>query len=255
LSIQYKEYLENSSNSIAPVLPTEEPDNSLSMGDKHLSTIPKTELDEIIKSSVENLVLIPSEFKDFSDNEKSNSIIFDATIKSLSPSPIPVEDSDSHMEEIDLFLATDDLMPPGIENNDYDSEGDIYFLKEFLSDGPLPLLENESSNFDHHDDPPFPRPPLEPRDVEIFFDFEPDTGVLTTKVVKGISEHYVLMPYILPTQPTLCPKINYLLPFSFENKDKVFKTWIAPDLEASHARGFVHRPLELQSFAYGNPIF
>nr|GEY05227.1 reverse transcriptase domain-containing protein [Tanacetum cinerariifolium]GEY08631.1 reverse transcriptase domain-containing protein [Tanacetum cinerariifolium] len=29
---------------------------------------------------------------------------------------------------------------------------------------------------------------------------------------------------------------------------------IAPDLEASRARGFVHRQLEFQSFAYGNPI-
>nr|GEX91533.1 DNA-directed DNA polymerase [Tanacetum cinerariifolium] len=29
---------------------------------------------------------------------------------------------------------------------------------------------------------------------------------------------------------------------------------IAPDLEASHARGFVHHPLELQSLAYGNSI-
>nr|GEZ39823.1 hypothetical protein [Tanacetum cinerariifolium] len=28
----------------------------------------------------------------------------------------------------------------------------------------------------------------------------------------------------------------------------------ATDLEASRARGFVHRPLEFQSFAYGNPI-
>nr|GEV93654.1 DNA-directed DNA polymerase [Tanacetum cinerariifolium] len=33
-SIQYKEYLENSSNAIAPVLPTEEPEYSLSMGDE-----------------------------------------------------------------------------------------------------------------------------------------------------------------------------------------------------------------------------
>nr|GEW38692.1 hypothetical protein [Tanacetum cinerariifolium] len=32
------------------------------------------------------------------------------------------------------------------------------------------------------------------------------------------------------------------------------KALIASDLEASRARGFVHRPLELQSFAYGNPI-
>nr|GEZ42174.1 hypothetical protein [Tanacetum cinerariifolium] len=44
-----------------PVLSTEEPDNSLSMGDEHLDTIPVTELDEFIKSGVENLIPIPSE--------------------------------------------------------------------------------------------------------------------------------------------------------------------------------------------------
>ncbi|GKB96397.1 hypothetical protein Tco_0982534, partial [Tanacetum coccineum] len=57
------------STAVTPVLPTEEPDNSLSMGDEHLSTIPKTESDELIKSSDENLVPIPSESKDFSDIE------------------------------------------------------------------------------------------------------------------------------------------------------------------------------------------
>nr|GEX51130.1 hypothetical protein [Tanacetum cinerariifolium] len=39
-----------------PVLSTEEPDNSLSMGDEHLDTIPATESDEFIKSGVENLI-------------------------------------------------------------------------------------------------------------------------------------------------------------------------------------------------------
>ncbi|GJU31186.1 hypothetical protein Tco_1174775 [Tanacetum coccineum] len=58
---------------ITPDLPTEEPDNSLSMGDEHLSTIPETESDEVIKSSVENLVPIPSEPEDFSDIEKMTS--------------------------------------------------------------------------------------------------------------------------------------------------------------------------------------
>nr|GEY35641.1 hypothetical protein [Tanacetum cinerariifolium] len=46
---------------VTPGLPIEEPDNSLSMGDGHLYTIPATESDEFIKSSVENLVSIPSE--------------------------------------------------------------------------------------------------------------------------------------------------------------------------------------------------
>nr|GEV51786.1 hypothetical protein [Tanacetum cinerariifolium] len=44
-----------------PVLSTEEPGNSLSMGDEHLDTIPATKSDEFIKSGVENLISIPSE--------------------------------------------------------------------------------------------------------------------------------------------------------------------------------------------------
>nr|GEU79091.1 putative ribonuclease H-like domain-containing protein [Tanacetum cinerariifolium] len=71
-----------------------------------------------------------------------NAEITDTILESLSPSSIPVEDSDSHMEEIDLFLATDDLMPPGIENDDYDSERDIHFLEELLSNDPFPILKN-----------------------------------------------------------------------------------------------------------------
>nr|GFD50649.1 hypothetical protein [Tanacetum cinerariifolium] len=49
------------------VLPTEEPDNSLSMGDENLDTISATESDEVIKSSVDDLVLIPSEFERIPD--------------------------------------------------------------------------------------------------------------------------------------------------------------------------------------------
>ncbi|GJU68781.1 hypothetical protein Tco_1255040 [Tanacetum coccineum] len=46
---------------ITPILLTKEPDNSLSMGDEQLDTIPATESDEVIKSSVEDLIPIPSE--------------------------------------------------------------------------------------------------------------------------------------------------------------------------------------------------
>ncbi|GKC44381.1 hypothetical protein Tco_1062103 [Tanacetum coccineum] len=76
--------------------------------------------------------------------EERNSEIADTIVESLSPSPIPVEDSDSLMEEIDLFLASDDSMPPGIEIDDYDSEGGIRFLEELLSNDSSPLPENES---------------------------------------------------------------------------------------------------------------
>ncbi|GKA09269.1 hypothetical protein Tco_0688600 [Tanacetum coccineum] len=133
----------------------------------------------------------------------------DTIIESSSPSPIPVADSDSLMEEIDLFLASDDSMPPGIEDDDYDSERDIRFLEELLNNDSLSLPENESSNLDHFNDPSLSRPPPKPPDVEICFDFEPDTGVVTTKVVKGISEHYVLMHNILPTLPTFYPDSDF----------------------------------------------
>nr|GEZ69735.1 hypothetical protein [Tanacetum cinerariifolium] len=53
---------------ITPILSTEEPDNSLSIGDEHLDTIPVMESDEVIKSSVENLVSIPSESEGIPDN-------------------------------------------------------------------------------------------------------------------------------------------------------------------------------------------
>ncbi|GKE68883.1 hypothetical protein Tco_1526955 [Tanacetum coccineum] len=56
--IQTQEYLKKFSSTITPVLPIEEPDNSLSLGDEHLDTIP----------SVENLVPIPSEFEGISDD-------------------------------------------------------------------------------------------------------------------------------------------------------------------------------------------
>ncbi|GKE49904.1 hypothetical protein Tco_1481162 [Tanacetum coccineum] len=57
---------------ITPVLSTEEPVDSLIMEDEHLDTILATESDELIKSSVENLVPIPSELEDFSDIESDD---------------------------------------------------------------------------------------------------------------------------------------------------------------------------------------
>ncbi|GKG54555.1 hypothetical protein Tco_0560210, partial [Tanacetum coccineum] len=57
--------------------------------------------------------------------EELNSANSDAVIVSFSPSPTPVEGSDSLIVEIDIFLTPDDSMPQGIENDDYDSEGDL----------------------------------------------------------------------------------------------------------------------------------
>ncbi|GKC32700.1 hypothetical protein Tco_1039994 [Tanacetum coccineum] len=57
------------STAIIPVLPTMEPEDSFIMLNEELSTIPEKELDEFIKSSVEDLVPIPSASKDTSERD------------------------------------------------------------------------------------------------------------------------------------------------------------------------------------------
>nr|GFB63246.1 hypothetical protein [Tanacetum cinerariifolium] len=82
-------------------------------------------------------------------------------IKSFSPSSIPIKDSDLRMEEIDLPFTPNDLMPPGIEDDDYDSGRDISILEELLDNYSLSLPANESYHFDI----PSPyRPPAKPPD-------------------------------------------------------------------------------------------
>nr|GEW26850.1 hypothetical protein [Tanacetum cinerariifolium] len=287
--IQYKEYLEKSSNTITNVLPTKELEYSLSMRDEHL----KTESDEVIKSSAKNLVPIPSEYEVTSNHESEcdvpvkdeSSPIFSTFSKPifddnddftssddelLSNEDVQMEDFKfDYLEEFSgelmpisifdekthIFTDMDDLMPSGIESEDYDSEGDIHIFEELLGNETPPIPENKSSNFDHHDDPSFPRPPLEPPDVEIFFEL--DSGVLTTNVVKGNFEHYVLMPNILPTLPTfdsLYPVYDTLLPFLSENKGKVFKPGILSYLLVSHRDKTTFDFYENPMIVYGGDI-
>nr|GEY20659.1 hypothetical protein [Tanacetum cinerariifolium] len=77
-----------------------------------------------------------------------NAEIADSIIESLPSLPIPVQDGDFKMEEIDIVTNTDDVLPPSVENDD-DSEEYIHFPEELLSDNPIPLTEDESSNSDH----------------------------------------------------------------------------------------------------------
>nr|GEX72351.1 hypothetical protein [Tanacetum cinerariifolium] len=238
-------------------LPNVEPEYPLRMGDEHPDTIPKTESDEFIKSSVENLVPSPNISKEIylnplfdeeiismkidphrfnaesdliesllnhdssiiSSSLKIDSLLdefvgelillksippgtdetdcdpeeeirliekllydnssprppeefifetFDAAIESSSPSPIPVKDNDSLMEEIDLSFTLDDSMPPGIKEDDYDSERDILILEELLSNDSLSLPENELFHFHI---PSSLRPSAKPPDD--------DSGILT----------------------------------------------------------------------------
>nr|GEW31759.1 hypothetical protein [Tanacetum cinerariifolium] len=114
--------------------------------------------------------------------------VSDAEIESFSPSPILVEDSDSLMEEIDLSFTPDYPMPPGIKDDDYDSERDILICEELLSNNSLSLPENVSFHFDI---PLFFRPPAKPPDD--------NTGILNVKMMGDISEQKVHMPRLLIT--------------------------------------------------------
>nr|GEZ32976.1 hypothetical protein [Tanacetum cinerariifolium] len=107
-------------------------------------------------------------------------IVFDnsnADIESFSPSPILNEDSDSHMEEIDLPFTPDDPMPLGIEDDDYDSGKDIPILEELLDNYYFSLPANESYHFDISS--PY-RPPAKPPDG--------NTGTLNIKMMGDVSD-------------------------------------------------------------------
>ncbi|GKG30914.1 hypothetical protein Tco_0423402, partial [Tanacetum coccineum] len=66
---------------ITPVLSTEEPVDSLIMEDEHLDTIPATKSDEVIKSSVEDLVHTPSESDGISESEYDLPVCDDSSPK------------------------------------------------------------------------------------------------------------------------------------------------------------------------------
>nr|GEZ04849.1 hypothetical protein [Tanacetum cinerariifolium] len=95
------------------------------------------------------------------------SVNSDAESESFSPSPILVKDSDSLMEEINLFCTPDYPMPLGIEEEDYDSERDILILKDLPSNNTLLFAEKYLFHFDI---PSFSRPHAKPPD---------DTGILS----------------------------------------------------------------------------
>nr|GFC86911.1 hypothetical protein [Tanacetum cinerariifolium] len=88
----------------------EETDNSLSMGDEHLDTISATESDEVIKSSVEDLVPIPSESEGIPDTMCDVHLVNNST---------PLE-AKNHFETVinskyDISYSDDDSLYENIE--------------------------------------------------------------------------------------------------------------------------------------------
>nr|GFB15229.1 hypothetical protein [Tanacetum cinerariifolium] len=109
-------------HAIAHILSTEEPEYSLSMGYEHLSTTPETKSDEVTESSAKNLLSILSECEVTLDNESES-----------------VQDNDSQRKEIDIVTNTNELLPPGFENDD--SEGEIDVVEELHVDSLSQILK------------------------------------------------------------------------------------------------------------------
>nr|GFC09465.1 hypothetical protein [Tanacetum cinerariifolium] len=158
-------------SAITPILSTKEPVNSLSMGDEHLDTIPATELDEVIKSSVEDLVPIPSESEDengydekiFSNplfveeisSIKKNQHHFNAEsdlIESMLNHDSSIISSSSKIDSLlDEFASELTLLksiPSGVDKTDCHPENEIRLSQRLLYDNssPRPLEEFNSEN-------------------------------------------------------------------------------------------------------------
>ncbi|GJT05093.1 retrovirus-related pol polyprotein from transposon TNT 1-94 [Tanacetum coccineum] len=139
------------SNAITPVLPTMEPEDSLNMGDEHLSTIPEKESDEFIKSSVEDLVPIPckSENTPRSDSECNDF------------SPINIPEGKSVTFSNPLFDSNDDFNSSDDESlSDEDVPEDnvkIYsnplfkFDDEYICSAENPLFDEVLENIESKD--------------------------------------------------------------------------------------------------------
>nr|GEX63148.1 hypothetical protein [Tanacetum cinerariifolium] len=96
-------------------------------------------------------------------------------VESLPSFPIPIHDNDSQQEEIDIVTSTDDVLPPGVENDD--SNGEVNAVDDLRVDNSISNSEHEYSESEESDfdNPSVPLPPPEPPDEEL--DFEIDFGV------------------------------------------------------------------------------
>nr|GFA29628.1 hypothetical protein [Tanacetum cinerariifolium] len=124
---------------ITPVLSTKEPDNSLSMRDEHLDTISTTKSDEVIKSSVEDLVLIPSEPEGIPDTMCDVHLVNNPTpLEAKDHFEIVINSNDDFSSSEDDSLYNENI--EYVEASPHDSELVSLEIKA-LKDNPTPSSE------------------------------------------------------------------------------------------------------------------
>ncbi|GJT70227.1 hypothetical protein Tco_1029513 [Tanacetum coccineum] len=158
---------------ITPILPTLEPEDSLIMGNEELSTIPKKESDEVIKSSVEDFVFSsPNDDESLSDEDILEDNFREIECKDSYDSHLdestflvtPLSDSNEDecitpSDDVELLLQRDSSTPmisvvsilegfidePPLEENDdlFDLESKENEWKKILYDAPIDDLMTE----------------------------------------------------------------------------------------------------------------
>ncbi|GKA01492.1 hypothetical protein Tco_0674157 [Tanacetum coccineum] len=138
---------------LAPVSSTIEPEDSLIMGDEHLSTIPEKESDEVIKSSVEDLVPIPSESEDTSGSESECDLpscddfspikVYEE--KSVTFSNLLFDSDDDFTSSDDESLFDEDVLE---ENVKIYSNPLFEFDDEYISSAVNPLFDEVLENIE-----------------------------------------------------------------------------------------------------------
>nr|GEU98050.1 hypothetical protein [Tanacetum cinerariifolium] len=108
-------------------------------------------------------------------------------VESIPSLPIPVQDSDSQGEKIDISTSTDDVLPPSVENDD-DSDREVDVVDDLRVDNYISNSEHESSESEESDFDNLlvPLPPLEPPDEELNFeiDFGDEISVARNTIVE-----------------------------------------------------------------------
>nr|GEU60650.1 hypothetical protein [Tanacetum cinerariifolium] len=189
------------SNAITHVLLTLEPDDSLIIGNEELSTVLEKESDEFIKSSVEDLVPIPSEFEDIS---RSDSEYILPSFDNFSPINIPEEKPVTFSNT--LFDS----------NNDFTSSDDESLFDEDIPDDNVKIYSN--SLFDFEDDD----------DVKLLLHRNPSTPIMSVvSILEGFTNELPLKDnddlFDLESKEDEWKKILYDAPIDdLMSEDKVF---------------------------------
>ncbi|GKA08901.1 hypothetical protein Tco_0688232 [Tanacetum coccineum] len=229
---------------ITPVLPTMEPEDSLIMGMRILALFLKS------NQRRGNFVTFSNPLFDSNDDFTSSDD------ESLPEEDVPKENfkiySNPLFEFDDEYISTDpftsDSIPPGIDDEDFDPEGDILLLENLLNDDPSSPLPSKELNFEE----------LKVIKSEVSTDFEDDISVVS--ILEGFTDEPSLEEnddlFDLESKENDWKKILYDAPIDdLITEDKVFDPGIH---ETIFSPTYVRLPFEDRhylSFTYVIRIF